>query len=131
MFSTMATPTTTPGDDAIAKAKVSHPQKGKRFRVLGKGEGDFCVYQIAPADSQLPQGCLIPLPDVPRSTSLAEAMKWIKNESHDLLAGKQIMVFCAHEIMTVSVVNQPRITIDKKPKVQVAGPVAETENAPT
>lgn len=112
----------TPGDDATPQAPASHPTKGRRFRVLGSGEGDYCIYQIAPEDSQFPKGCLIPLPDVPRFESAAEAMRWVRNDSGDVLSGKQVMVFCAHEILTVSVVNRPQVSIDKKPKIQISGP---------
>ena len=115
----------TPGDDAAPQESASHPTKGRRFRVLGKGEGDYCIYQIAPQDSQFPAGCLIPLPDIPRFESAAEAMRWVRNDSGDQLAGKQVMVFCAHEILTVNVVNKPVVSIDKKPKVQISGPEKE------
>ncbi len=113
---------TTPGDDAAPKAPASHPTKGRRFRVLGKGEGDHCIYQIAPAGGQLPQGCLIPIPEVPRFTTCAEAMRWIRNDSGDLLAGKQVMEFCVNEIMTIRVENRPLVSIEMKPKVQISGP---------
>jgi hypothetical protein len=113
----------TPGDDAATQpAPAIHPTKGRRFRVMGKGEGDYCIYQIAPQDSQFPGGCLIPLPEVPRFENHAGAMKWIRNDSGDMLAGKQVMVFCAHEILTIAVENRPRVTINAKPKVQISGP---------
>jgi len=111
----------TPGDDATPQ-KAIHPTKGRRFRVMGQGEGDYCIYQIAGQDSQLPGGCLVPIPEVPRFSSCAEAMRWIRNDSGDSLAGKQVMVFCAHEILTIQVENRPRVNIQAKPKVQISGP---------
>jgi len=118
-------PLTTPGDDAAPNPTASHPTKGRRYRVLGAGEGDYCIYQIAPADSQFPKGCLIPIPEVPRFETTAEAMKWVRTDSGDKLAGKQIMIFQAMEICTISVVNKPVIAIEKKPKIQVSGPETE------
>ncbi len=113
----------TPGDDATPKQSTAiHPTKGRRFRVMGTGEGDYCIYQIAPQDSQLPPGALLPLPEVPRFENHAAAMKWVRNDSGDLLAGKQVMVFCAHEILTITVENRPKVTINAKPKVQISGP---------
>ncbi len=112
----------TPGDDATPQQSASHPTKGRRFRVLGKGEGDYCIYSIAAPGGQLPPGCLVPIPEVPRFASCAEAMRWIRNDSGDLLAGKQVMVFCAHEILTVTVEPRPQVKIDKKPKIQISGP---------
>lgn len=119
----MAATKTTPGDDSTPQqASAIHPTKGRRFRVMGAGEGDYCIYQIAPQDSQFPQGCLIPLPDIPRFENQAGAMKWIRNDSGDTLAGKQVMVFCAQEILTITVENRPRVSINAKPKVQISGP---------
>jgi hypothetical protein len=119
----MAAQKQTPGDDASPQsASAIHPTKGRRFRVMGAGEGDYCIYQIAPQDSQLPQGALVPLPEVPRFENHAGAMKWVRNDSGDLLAGKQVMVFCAHEILTITVENRPKVSINAKPKVQISGP---------
>ncbi len=112
----------TPGDDAAPQEPRKHPTKGRRFRVLGSGEGDYCIYQIAPPESQLPQGCLVPIPEIPRFATAAEAMRWIRADSADLLAGKQVMVFCAYEIMTINVVNKPQVSIERKPKVLIGGP---------
>ena len=123
--STPAADLTTPGDDSKPQEKQSHPTKGRRYRVLGKGEGDYCIYQIAPADSDFPQGCLIPVPDVPRFESTAEALKWIRSDSGDKLAGKQVMVFQAMEICTINVAQKPVVSIDKKPKILVSGPETE------
>lgn len=115
----------TPGDDTKPQERASHPTKGRRYRVLGAGEGDYCIYQIAPEGSDFPSGCLIPIPEVPRFESTAEALKWIKSDSGDKLAGKQVMVFQAMEICTINVVNKPTVSIDKKPKIQVSGPETE------
>lgn len=115
----------TPGDDAQAQDKASHPTKGRRYRLLGQGEGDYCIYQIAPQGGNLPVGCLIPIPDVPRFESTAEGLRWIRTDSGDLLAGKQVMVFQAMEILSINVVSKPQVSIEKKPKVQVGGPKPE------
>jgi hypothetical protein len=115
----------TPGDDAQEQPKASHPTKGRRYRVLGAGEGDYCIYQITPDGSTLPKGSLIPIPEVPRFETTAEAMKWVRTDSGDKLAGKQIMVFQAMEICTISVINKPVVAIAKKPKIQVSGPETE------
>lgn len=120
----------TPGDDTQPQEKASHPTKGRRFRLLGQGEGDYCIYQLAPQESQLPTGCLVPIPDIPRFESTAEALRWIRANSGDLLAGKQVMIFQAMEILSIKVVNQPVVSIKKKQKIQVSGP-AETEAVPT
>ena len=119
----------TPGDDAEAQPKASHPTKGRRYRVLGKGEGDYCIYQIAPDGSDLPKGALVPIPDVPRFESTAEAMRWLRMDSGDKLAGKQVMVFQAMEICTINVVSKPSVSIEKKPKIQVSGPETEEGEA--
>ncbi|MEE8372654.1 MAG: hypothetical protein V3R87_02815 [Dehalococcoidia bacterium] len=115
----------TPGDDTQPKPKRSHPSKGRTYRVLGEGEGDYCIYEITPQGSQLPLGCLVPIPETPRFESTSQAEKWIRGESMDLLMGKQVMIFKAMEIMTIEVLNRPQISITKKPRILVKTPEAE------
>lgn len=124
-----ATDLATPGDDAEAQSKASHPTKGRRYRVLGQGEGDYCIYQIAPASDQLPGGALVPIPEVPQFESTAEARRWARAESGDKLAGKQIMILQVMDIGNFTVVNKPTVSVDWKPKIQVSGP--ETEEGKT
>lgn len=116
---------TTPGDDAEPKPKT--PGRARRYRLLGQGEGDHCIYEITPEGSQLPGGTLVPIPEVPRFESAAEAEKWIRNESKDLLMGKQIMILRALEILSVQVESRPSVSITKKPKKLVSGPTESEE----
>ncbi|MCP4899971.1 MAG: hypothetical protein GY906_23630 [bacterium] len=113
----------TPTDSS--KGKGSHPKRGIRKRVLGEGEGDYCIYEIASQGSPLPAGALIPIPEVPRFEDTVKAMTWLRKESGDLLAGKQVMIFRAMEILSLQVENKPTVTISAKPKVVVTMP-AET-----
>jgi len=98
------------------KRKV--PNRGIRKRILGNGEGDYCIYQIVGPDKDMPQGSLLPLPEIPRFESTVEAIRWIKG-SGEKLVGKQIMVLRAMEIMNIRVRAQPSIEIDSKPKIVV------------
>lgn len=107
------------------KRKV--PQRGVRKRVLGEGEGDYCVYEILGEGMQAPRGSLVPIPGVPRFVDTAKALHWIRMESGDLLSGKQVMIFRACEILTLRVQAKPTVVIEAKPKVTVQkGP--ETSN---
>ena len=115
----------TPGDDAQPKEKKSHPTKGRRFRVMGAGEGDYCIYQITPEGSQLPNGCLIPIPEVPRFESTAEARRWAKHGSGDMLSGKQIIILQVMDIGNCAVEQRPVVTMNWKPKIQISGPETE------
>ena len=125
MTETATTPT-----DAFPKGKTQKPARkavpgrGIRKRILGKGEGDYCIYEIAGTASDFPAGSLIPIPETPRFESTTEAVRWIKAESGDLLTGKQIMVFRAMEIMTIRVSSKPMIEIESKPKIVVNDPTA-------
>ena len=109
----------TPTDSPIATPKLKVPNRGKRKRVLGKGEGDYCIYECAPADSDMPKGSLVPIPEVPRFENSLQAMQWIRNESGDKLTGKQVMVFAAKEILDIRAVSKPTILITTKPKTEV------------
>jgi hypothetical protein len=94
---------------------------------MGNGEGDYCIYQIAPQTSNLPSGCLVPIPNVPRFESTAEAKRWIKADSGDLLAKMQVMIvevkdIGGKDIGGIVVQNRPAVAINWKPKIKVSGP---------
>lgn len=109
--------------DGGAKPKKV-PQRGVRRRVLGEGEGDYCIYEIAGPESQFPRGALIPVPSVPRFADTGKALQWIRTESGDLLAGKQVMIFRACEVLSLRVQQKPTVVIEAKPKVAVTKPGA-------
>ena len=116
---------------AVAKSKVAEvpegtpgavPTRGKRYRLWK--DGDYCIYQIAAPDGGLPSGSLVPLSDVPHFEGSKEAMKFVEN-SGDMFAGKQLFIMRGYEILKIEVQNTPKLTISKKPKIQVAGPESE------
>lgn len=115
----------TPGDDAVPKPKRKHPSKGRSYRILGEGEGDYCIFEMADKDSQMPGGTLIPIPEVPRFEDTASAMRWVKTDSGDLLMGKQVMIFKAMEIMRINVLQKPQVNIEKKPRILIKTPEVE------
>lgn len=121
---TAASAPITPADPTPAEPTASKPvpKRGTRKRVLGEGEGDYCIYEIAGTDTGLPKGALLPLPTIPRFEDTVSAIKWIRNESGDLLVGKQVMIFRACEILSLMVSSKPTITISTKPKVTVHQP---------
>lgn len=96
------------------------PQRGARKRVLGEGEGDYLIYEIIGEGSPIPKGALMPIPAVPQFEDTAKALAWIRNESGDLLAGKQVMIFRACEILSLRVQQQPKVVIESKPKVTIS-----------
>ena len=106
----------------VKKQRRKMPQRGIRRRVLGKGEGDYCVYEIANKASNVPAGSLIPIPGVPNFEDTNKALRWIKNESGDILAGKQVMIFRACEILALVIQTKPTVVIQSKPKVAVTMP---------
>lgn len=118
--------TTTPTDEAPGKGKDTPkkvPARGTRKRVLGEGEGDYCVMQVADGkNGDTPRGALIPLPGIPRFENTIEAMKWIRNESGDQLTGKQIAVVAFKELLDIRVETKPVVKISAKSKVTVNKP---------
>lgn len=104
------------------------PQRGMRKRVLGDGEGDYLIYEIIGEGQQIPRGALMPIPKVPQFVDTAKALAWIRNESGDLLAGKQVMIFRACEILSLRVQQQPKVVIESKPKVSVAKKMETSSN---
>ena len=101
------------------KKKRKVPQRGARKRVLGEGEGDYLIYELIGEGSEMPKGSMIPIPGVPQFESTVKAIAWIKNESGDKLAGKQVMIFRVCEILSLIVQQQPKVVIQAKPKVTV------------
>jgi len=112
-------PTTTPRrKKARADKGKPNPNRAKRKLVLGKGEGDYCIYEVVPPDStELPPGSLIPIPGVPRFRDTVKANAWIRKESGDLLHGKQVMIFRAMDLLRLSVEMKPVVRIVAKPKM--------------
>lgn len=110
--------TDTPTDVTKPKRK----RGGKRKRLLGEGDGDYCIYEIASVDSGLPQGSLIPIPNVPHFETTIKALAWLRNDSRDLLAGKQVMIFRAMEILSLRVETKAVVTFEAKPKRAVPTP---------
>lgn len=104
------------------------PQRGTRKRVLGDGQGDYLIYEMIGDGSPMPRGSLIPIPAVPQFVDTAKALSWIRNESGDLLAGKQVMIFRACEILSLVVQQQPKVVIQSKPKVTVAKATETSSN---
>jgi len=113
----------TPEPEA-ATQEVANPKKGRRWRVWA--DGDYCIYEAAGPGSDIPVGCLIPIPDVPHFTDKREADKFIEN-SGDLFGGKGLYIIRVYDILKIEVNAQPVVKIHRKEKIQVAGP--ETEDA--
>jgi hypothetical protein len=113
----------TPMGEEKPKRKV--PNRGVRKRVLGEGEGDYCIAEIIGQNAKLPAGSLVPIPKVPRFTDTMSAIKWIRQESGDLLTGKQVMIYRACEILSLTVQTKPQVVISTKPKVTVSSPTAK------
>ena len=107
-------PTITEADPvAIANEKKG---RGKRKRLLGNGEGDYCIYEIARDGTDFPKGSLLVIPEVPRFPSTALAIKWIRNDSGDLLVDKQVMILRACEIFELKVSHKPTVIVNAKAK---------------
>lgn len=112
------TPVTASEGSTASGRKV--PQRGTRKRVLGEGQGDYLIYEmIGDGHPAIPRGSLVPIPQVPQFEDTAKALAWLRNESGDLLSGKQVMVFRACEILSLTVQQQPKVVISSKPKVTV------------
>jgi hypothetical protein len=115
--------TSTPTDgEAPPAGKRKVPKRGIKKRVLGEGEGDYCIFELIGDHEVIPRGSLVPIPTIPRFIDTANAMKWIRTESGDLLAGKQVMIFRACEILSLVVQSKPQVVINTKPKVTVTKP---------
>jgi hypothetical protein len=103
--------------DGVAPRKV--PARGIRKRLLGSGEGDYCIYAIADGTGDIPLGALVPINGVPRFASTVEAKRWLSTESGDIMANKQIMIFKAIAIIDIIVRSVSKIQMQSKVKISV------------
>ena len=122
----LETPTDLPQTtSASTSPKRRYSQRGPRKRILGKGEGDYCIYQIIGEGQEMPRGSLVPIPEIPRFENAQLAMQWIKRQSKDLLAGKQVMIFKAHQILNIMLRAEPTVVIESKQRIAVGDPAHE------
>lgn len=120
-------PARTPTDDDLPDFRLPRNgvRKGGPFgkrprrRLLGSGEGDYCIYVISDGKDGNVNGHLIPYPGIPRFTSSLKARKWIEEESRDLLENKQVIIFKACDIIHVVPKKEYRIELLRKTKVEV------------
>lgn len=116
----LSTPT-----DEVEPARKEHPTKGRRYAI--SQDGDVHIFQVAPKDSQFPEGSLLPIPTVPRFQNVKEATRWVENDSGDKLAGKHIVIIYVKEEWRIQVDMKPEVKIIRRQKVQVKGPEMEDE----
>jgi hypothetical protein len=120
---------------ATKKPKKRHPQRGKKHRVLGEGEGDYVIAQVIRGHGSIPDGALVPVPgeseDRPflQFEAASHALRWIKNDTTERLGNGEVVIMKICEVMNLGVkqVVQKREIVFKK-KVQVAGPTVESED---
>lgn len=114
------TPSDTPkGVPPPEAPRPSVPGRGRRKRVLGEGEGDYCIYEIVGVHQHIPRGSLLQIPGIPRFVNSKDAVDWVKTESGSTLHGKQVMVLKACEIMSITVEDRPTVIVRSKMKVTV------------
>lgn len=123
---TMVPVPTQQNEDLVAPNAEPEKKPKIRKRVLGDGDGDYMIYEVIGEGMAAPRGSLVPIPGVPQFPDSIRAMKWLRQNSGDKLAGKQVMIFRACEIMTLRIDVSPRITFEAKPKV--APKKVETSN---
>lgn len=112
----------TPTDAPVGEGKKKRA-KPRRFKLFDDGGGDFRVYEVIGAGHKtLPQGALVPLPDFTGYDTAIAAKKALRANG-EKLAGKTLMIWRGVEMVRIVVETKPRISIESKPRQQVAGPV--------
>ena len=118
------TPTDSPTPSSNSTGKV--PQRGIRKRVLGAGEGDYCVMQIAES-KDFPEGTLLLIPGVDRFETAVEAKRWCESTvSGDTLAGKKLMIIKVCDMGHGRLKSEPQFEMEWRPKIAVQKATAET-----
>jgi hypothetical protein len=83
------------------------------------------VMQVAPADSGLPQGALVPIPEMPQFENCAKALQHLRENGHTV-QGMQLIILKAHRILSVQTATKPTVEIIEKPR-HVSHEPPETE----
>lgn len=113
----------TPTDEVDPPKAKARPARANRFQLFDDGEGDYRIYQIAPAESGMPKGSLMPIAGVPGFRDGQLARKFINN-SGNLFQGKQLMILKGLEICFVEVQTITKVGVKFKPRKAVTGPAA-------
>lgn len=114
----------TPVDAPVVKDRP-RARRIRATRLLGHGEGDYCIYAIADGTTGIPLGALVPIPGVPRFPDNRTAKRWIVSSSGDLLTDTQVMIFKAHEIINVSTRARISVEITAKSKIREEKPATQ------
>lgn len=101
-------------------------KRSNRYRLFDDGDGDYRIFEIAPADLGLPKGALLPIPEIGGFNSTAHAKKFATN-SGDMLNGKQILILKGLEICSLTVQTVTKVLPKWKPRKAVSGPAAEEQ----
>lgn len=125
MTQTEVTPETPTDDPAPPPAKRKKPTAANRYRLFDDDQGDYRIYELAPKDSGLPRGSLLPIAEVPGFESTHAARKFINN-SGNKLEGKQLMILKGLEICSVEVETIAKVGVKFKPKKPITGPAASS-----
>lgn len=110
------------GPEGVDGAARKMPQRGKRWR--NYEDGDYVVEQVAPDGSDLPKGCLIPLPGVGTFESVREALTWIKN-SGDVVSGMQLRVAKVQRVIQARTRKSVEVELVEKPRKLYKSPDPE------
>lgn len=110
--------------DSPAKPRRKRPVGGNRYRLNAKG--DYTVYQIAPPDSGMPPGTLLPIPGVPKFPTSEKTQAWVE-KSGDKLSGMQIAILKFVHIGAIAVETIKQVSVQWKPRTPVTGPAATEE----
>lgn len=107
----MAEQIQTPTDAAPGEVPLSNGRHRTARDVWPKGS--FTVYEIS---REHPKGALLPIEGVPKFQTQREAEAWIRDESGDLLSGKQFLLFRAVGIGSMQIEHVPQLKVQWKPK---------------
>ncbi len=111
---------TTPDEKVLTKPA---PKRGRRFRTFD--EGDYLIMQVAPPESEFPQGTLVPLPEVPHQENCAKALAWLRENGHKV-QGMQVMILKAHRVLSIQTATKQQVELIERPRV-VSHEPPETE----
>lgn len=101
-------------------------KRGKRYRTVPGGNGDFLIAQVSTPSDDLPKNSLVLVPGVPQFPTCSAAERWMKKESKDLFLGKTVAIVRMCKFFDPQLESSPQVVFIEHPRELINDPLEES-----